>query len=115
MADDTKAPESFSWTKFFSGFNTVVGWAKFASFWIKVALIVVPLLMAAWAYHSIYKTGYNKGYSVGMEIKNAEWMKFEADNPRQKFGDNCKVDNNVHIPNNHFQMGIFPLRIGWCE
>ena len=110
------ASEPFSWSKFFGGFSTLVGWAKFASFWIKVAMIVVPILGSVWVYHHVYTKGYNKGYAVGMDVKNAEWMKYEAEHPRQTFtGDHAQVNNNVRVPNNRFQFGVFPLRIGWCE
>lgn len=116
MSDETKTPEPFSWSKFFSGFNTVVGWAKFASFWVKVAMVVIPIVTAAWFYHSVYQKGFNRGSAVMEKLKDEEFKRWVADHPQQTFtGENCTVNNNVQKPNNHFQMGIFPLRIGWCE
>lgn len=108
--------EPFSWTKFFSGFTTVVGWAKFASFWVKVVMIVAPILAGVWYTHTVYQKGFNKGEVTMEAIKDAEFKKWIAEHPQQTFtGDGCTVNNNVSKANNHFQMGIFPLRIGWCE
>jgi hypothetical protein len=107
--------ETFSWQKFFSGVNSVVGWAKFASFWLKVMMIVLPIVTGVWFYKYSYGKGYAKGQSVMAEIKDAEFKKWIAEHPQQVFNGAANVNNNVTKKNDRFQFGIFPLRFGWCE
>ncbi len=106
--------EKFSWSKFFGGLNTVVGWAKFASFWLKLAMILIPIILSAWAYKSVYSKGYSKGVAVTTEIKDREFKQWIADHPQQTISGST-VNNNVNKPNNRFRMSVFPLTVGWCE
>lgn len=118
MAETTATSEPFSWSKFLSGFNTVVGWAKFASFWLKVAVIAVPLVASVWAYKVVYSKGYASAkeafyaprYIAGYEAG----LKWADEHPKQIITGST-VNNNVNKVNNKFGMSIFPLRFGWCE
>jgi hypothetical protein len=107
--------EAFSWGKFFNGFSTLVGWAKFASFWVKVLLVVIPVLGSVWAYHAVYTKGYVAGKDVGYKSGYSVASDWFAAHPIIQTGDNCTINNNVTKPNNHFQFGVWPLRLGWCE
>jgi len=106
--------ESFSWGKFMGGLTTVVGWAKFASFWLRVAMVAVPLVTGYFAYTAVYNKGYVRGQAVMHDIKDAEFKKWIAEHPQQTISGST-VNNNVTKANNKFGISIFPLRLGWCE
>jgi len=106
--------EAFSWSKFFSGLTSIVGWAKFASMWLKVAMIVVPILTGAFAYKMVYNKGYAKGQAVTRALADQEFKQWIADHPQQTISGST-VNNNVAKPNNKFGISVFPLRLGWCE
>jgi protein involved in sex pheromone biosynthesis len=109
------ANEPFSWEKFFGGLTTVVGWAKFASFWVKALMIAIPILSCVLAYRVVYNKGYNKGVVVTRAVADQEFKQWIAEHPQQTFGPGSTANNNVAKKNDHFQIGVFPFRIGWCE
>ncbi len=115
MAGEQATPEAFNWGKFFSGFTTAVGWAKTTVMIVKIVLILVAiggpvLICRAW-----YTTGYKAGQTVGYKGGYKDASDWFAAHPVIQTGDNCTINNNVQEKDNHFKIGIFPLRIGWCS
>lgn len=108
------AGEPFSWPKFWTGITDIVAWAKFASFWVKVAMIVVPLVTGVIAYKVVYNRGYVHGQKVTEDLKDQEFREWIAAHPQQTISGST-VNNNVQPKDNHFRMSVWPLTIGWCS
>jgi len=106
--------EPFSWQKFFGGLSSIVGWAKFASFWVKALMIAIPILSGFLAYKAVYNKAYSKGVAVTRALADQEFKQWIADHPQQTIAGSV-VNNNVQKKNDHFQASVFPLRIGWCD
>lgn len=108
--------ESFSWSKFFSGFSSAVGWVKAAAIAIRVAIFVCVPLSFALTYHFGFKAGDIKGQTIMAAKKEKEFRDWIESHPQNVVnGNGTQLNNNVRVPNNHFQASVFPFRLGWCE
>jgi hypothetical protein len=115
---DETNKEKFSWSKFFSGLSTSVGWAKSIMMIIKIVLIVAVIATPV----VIWRNGYNKAktewYQKGYIAGDAYCREDVAKHPTQQFsGTGTTVNNNVCPPPTRkvgLSMGGLGT-IGWCE